>query len=241
MSFNWFNNWPYTPSVMPTMIDHTDVINNEYFSGLNTEIKAIEDCIDNQVKKIIAGTNVTISPTSGIGAVTINSSGGGAGGSKPAILLTPGAATLPNTAFAELSKIPGTNWTFWTALFDKDAIESIYFNKAIPEGYAGGNLKVTIYARANATSNTAKMVVVMRFPVSDNVNDAVTTPDTVTVSMDVTAIGTAYDVIIGSGTLSAGLPVAGAMAQIKVYRNATDGGDNLAVDLEVLQIKIEEI
>ncbi len=35
------------------------------------------------VKKIVAGTNVTISPTNGLGDVTINSTGGGGGGGTP--------------------------------------------------------------------------------------------------------------------------------------------------------------
>lgn len=249
MSFNWYNNWPYTPSVMPTMIDHEDVINHEYFEGLHTEIKNIEDTIESisggwgtVVSKIIAGENIIIDPESGIGDVTISAEAGAPGeGAKPHMIFPAGAATLPNSNFAEISKIEGTNWTFFVAAFDKDTAESMYFFSRVAEGYSGGNLKVTIHARANATSGTAKMIVSIRGAASDEVNDAITTPTVGTVSFDVTALGTAYDVVVGTGTLSENKPAAGDLLQVKVLRNAADGGDDLAVDLEVLTVSIEEV
>ena len=51
------------------------------------------------VSQIIAGTNITLSPTSGVGAVTVNSTGGGGGGFY--------------TAFADAEQVSGsgTSWT----------------------------------------------------------------------------------------------------------------------------------
>jgi hypothetical protein len=50
------------------------------------------------VTQIIAGTNVTISPTNGVGAVTINSSGGGGGGgSITSIVAGPGISVQDGT------------------------------------------------------------------------------------------------------------------------------------------------
>ena len=50
------------------------------------------------VTKIIAGTNITISPTSGIGDVTINSSGGGGGGGSSSVweITNAGINTISN-------------------------------------------------------------------------------------------------------------------------------------------------
>lgn len=43
MGYQFSNNWPYSYSVFPTMEDHVDPVNEEYFSGLHTEIENIED------------------------------------------------------------------------------------------------------------------------------------------------------------------------------------------------------
>ena len=48
-------------------------------STLNTAQTNISSLSSNCVRKIVAGANVTISPTNGIGIVTINSTGGGGG------------------------------------------------------------------------------------------------------------------------------------------------------------------
>lgn len=42
MSFQFYNNWPYSASTFPTMDDHIDPVNNTYFSGLHKEISDIE-------------------------------------------------------------------------------------------------------------------------------------------------------------------------------------------------------
>lgn len=42
MSFQFYNNWPYSYSIFPTMEDHLDPVNNEYFTGLHKEIQNLE-------------------------------------------------------------------------------------------------------------------------------------------------------------------------------------------------------
>ena len=42
MGFQFFNNWPYSDTYFPSMDDHIDPVNNEYFTGLHTEIERIE-------------------------------------------------------------------------------------------------------------------------------------------------------------------------------------------------------
>jgi hypothetical protein len=49
------------------------------------------------VTKIIAGTNVTISPTTGVGNVTVNASGGGGSGTVTSVDVTPGSANITST------------------------------------------------------------------------------------------------------------------------------------------------
>jgi len=45
MSYQFYNNWPYSASVFPTMVDHVDPVNQTYFSGLHQEVETIEGYI----------------------------------------------------------------------------------------------------------------------------------------------------------------------------------------------------
>jgi hypothetical protein len=82
----------------------------------------------NTVNQIVAGTNVTISPSSGIGIVTVNSSGGGSGtitgvtagtglsgggtsGNVTLSLSTPVSVTNGGTGVSTPSLVPGSNVT----------------------------------------------------------------------------------------------------------------------------------
>jgi parallel beta-helix repeat protein len=42
MSFNFSNNWPYSSTLFPSMDDHIDPVNHDYFTELHTEIQRIE-------------------------------------------------------------------------------------------------------------------------------------------------------------------------------------------------------
>lgn len=45
MSYQFYNNWPYSATIFPSMIEHTDPVNNEYFGGLHEEVQTIEQFI----------------------------------------------------------------------------------------------------------------------------------------------------------------------------------------------------
>ena len=61
------------------------------FGGGSLEIIGADGKPKNKgVSQIIAGTNITISPTSGLGIVTINSTGGGGGGTTSNVLIDGG-------------------------------------------------------------------------------------------------------------------------------------------------------
>lgn len=47
MGFQFANNWPYSSTVFPSMVDHVDPVNNEFFTGLNTELERIEYYLGN--------------------------------------------------------------------------------------------------------------------------------------------------------------------------------------------------
>lgn len=49
MSYLFYNNFPYGYSTFPTMIDHSDPVGHDYFSGLHQEVQNIEYCLGNQV------------------------------------------------------------------------------------------------------------------------------------------------------------------------------------------------
>lgn len=71
------------------------------------------------VTSIVAGTNVTISPTNGLGAVTINASGSGGGGGISAVtgslgisaVTTSGTVALTNTGVRSLAAATGSGYT----------------------------------------------------------------------------------------------------------------------------------
>ncbi len=192
---------------------------------------------------VATGSATEVLTSNGAGAAPTFQAAGG-GGAKSMFMLTPGAAALPNSSFAELEKESGTNWVYYMAKFDAAADENIYFTKCIPEDYAGGSIKITLYWKANAVAGTALMKVVVRSPNDDEVWDATGTPSTVETAIDCLADGAADDLIIDSGTWSSTLPTAGDALQIRIYRDADASGggtDDLSVDLELLQVLFEEV
>ena len=71
-------NYTYPVKTIPTIDDDILIIDNADSSKATKRVK-ISTLPISGVTSIVAGTNVTITPSTGIGAVTINSSGGGSG------------------------------------------------------------------------------------------------------------------------------------------------------------------
>lgn len=42
MGYQFTNNWPYSASVFPSMDDHIDPVNNEYFTGLHSAVADLQ-------------------------------------------------------------------------------------------------------------------------------------------------------------------------------------------------------
>ena len=68
---------------------------------ISTDKDGITTISNTGVRKIIAGTNITISPTSGVGNVTINSTGGGGGSSTTSNVLIDGGTFLTANALID--------------------------------------------------------------------------------------------------------------------------------------------
>jgi hypothetical protein len=88
--------------------------------------------LSNIVTQIIAGTNVTISPVGGTGAVTINASGGGGGSSTGTIILTAagGWPSLTNGCQPPQTTQTTTNQVNFYYLGFADGATTLYANWA---------------------------------------------------------------------------------------------------------------
>ena len=167
------------------------------------------------------------------------------GGGKAVLHLLPGSAKLPNAGFARITKITRVgsnpdcvdNVMKFNANGD-DSDEYVYFQFVVPDFYVGGNLTVTIYSASNDTNAGA--------PTADLHFDVMMLSDDEPLDTTFTAIGTnaigmgsaAYDVMVDTIAWTSNKPTAGDFLKIRVWVDESDS--NLAVDLEVLAIKIEE-
>lgn len=110
------------------------------------------------VTSIIAGTNITISPTNGVGTVTINASGGGGGATLPNPLLTGGTGTYLQTPDGTLANLrwgplgyktsiirfKANNQTTYTGDVDTSSMLSSMFTSATI--VSGGTITLTLAA-----------------------------------------------------------------------------------------------
>lgn len=69
-------------------------------------------------------------------------------------ILTPSGAIVPATAGAEQKQTDGTNFSYYTLNFDKDADESAYWELIVPDDYDGGNITVNIWYKTTVTEGT---------------------------------------------------------------------------------------
>lgn len=111
--------------------------------------------VSDSVDTIVAGSNVTISPLSGKGNVTVNSSGGGGGGGVTSLAYTTGingsgssgAITLSNTGVTSLTAGTGLGLSGSTgAITISNTSPSIVLN-------AGSNITITNTSTINISAN----------------------------------------------------------------------------------------
>ncbi len=113
----------FTPERVVETIPTTDALPEGQANLYYTDARVAEYIADNPtnvgVTKIIPGANVTISPTSGVGAVTINSSGGGGGGGivyKGTIDATGPAPVNPQAGDFWINSTAGVADDSWTGI-----------------------------------------------------------------------------------------------------------------------------
>lgn len=84
---------------------------------------------------------------------TPSASGGGA----REVMLEPQTATLPDTLFASILRVPGTNLTYLQGVFTNGVQQNMMWTFGVPSNYSG-NVTITIYwnsAVADGTKNVA--------------------------------------------------------------------------------------
>lgn len=69
-------------------------------------------------------------------------------------ILTPAGAIVPPTGGAEQKQTDGTNFSYYTLNFDKDADESAFWQFIVPDDYDGGNITVNIWYKTTVTTGT---------------------------------------------------------------------------------------
>lgn len=151
------------------------------------------------------------------------------------ILLEPGAATLPNSSFAELEKKSGTNVIYWRAKFDKDADEALWFKFRMDDQYDGGTIAVKcLWVADTATSGDVEWAVTIKGIADDEAWDAAGTKtnfDALTTS------GTAGQINTSSKDISSPGLSAGDIIHMKLERDVSE--DDMAEDAILLQCIIE--
>jgi len=167
---------------------------------------------------------------------------GGATGKFKIGLLPAGANLTGRATEPELSQVQGTNFDYDRLLYDKDTDEYCYYviPASVLKDYAGGSISINIKAKANATAGDVIFFVQLLGRTNNEAWDsAMEAAQTFTA---VTVPGTANQLFTAtkSFTPSAAEFTAGDVLLLKVARKATDAGDTLTVDVEILEISLVE-
>lgn len=122
--------------------------------------------------------------------------------------------------------------------FDKDAAEYAQFKYAFPKSWNLGTVTFVPHWTANATTGDVIWgLQAVALSDDDAIDTAFGTAQTSTDTMK----GTAYDIAMGpasSAITIAGTPAVGDEVWFQIYRDATAGGDTLAVDAKLLGIEL---
>lgn len=124
--------------------------------------------------------------------------------------------------------------------FDQTTDENAQWTVVLPDSYSGGTVTATFIWTANSTSTNS---VVWGFQGrayadGDAIDATWGTAQTVTDANGATANTVRISSATAAVTL-AGSPAGGQLAQFRVYRDADNGSDTLAVDARLIAVKIE--
>jgi hypothetical protein len=151
-------------------------------------------------------------------------------------ILTPAGAIVPATAGAEQKQSDGTNFSYYTLNFDKDAEESAFWEFCLPDDYDGGTILVNLWWKSSATSGDAVFKVqVLGREEGETLDAALGSAQSVT---DTTPASAGNIAVCAPMAFSPSW-VAGDYVVIKLARDATNVSDTLAVDAEVIMVVVE--
>lgn len=226
MSFLFYNNWPYSYSVFPTMEDHIDAVNNTYFTGLHTEIENIENALGLSPEGAFdtVAQRLDSLPTAKMSSV----------------LLPLNLAVAPSSAAAEITTLEYTNRILKIINFDKTTDEGTSFCFPVPTRFTSSNIKITLFGMCSVTSGTAKMYCPIYIR-KDNDDFSLDVSPDYNQSIDMVAKASGNYLIVNSVSFSAPLFVSGAVCHFQVRRNAALGGDDMDSDFTLIGVKIEEV
>jgi hypothetical protein len=157
-------------------------------------------------------------------------------------IVIPAGAMSPTTTAgcADVATVEaGTNDVDYKVLdFDKATEENAFCVFAMPDSWDGGTITATFIWTSTVTSGDVIWGIKGRAFANDDAIDqaygtAVTVTDTAIASGDV-------HISSATGAMTfAGTPAGGQLVQIKVYRDADDGGDTADADARLIAVKIE--
>jgi hypothetical protein len=166
--------------------------------------------------------------------------GGGGSGAITEIFLT-AAGGWPSTAngcAVNEKKHYATNGVnIWSLDFDAAAIEYAEWTVWMPDDWDGGTLTfMVIWTAASGTGDVRWGLQGRSFADNEALDAAWGTGVVVTDTLQ-NAARAHITALSGAVTLT-GTPAGGDLVQIRVYREATDVGDTLAVDAQLLGVKL---
>jgi len=141
MGFQFTNNWPYSNTVFPSMTDHVDPVNQEYFDGLHQEIDTLESYLG--IHPQGAEADVAARLLAEEARLTALES---AGGSSPlSDIWIPAKSAQLGADPAVLGTQGPSSWTIGTLTYVHTGNTFAYFECVIPYGGDSANIDIDIY------------------------------------------------------------------------------------------------
>jgi len=158
--------------------------------------------------------------------------------SKPnrTVVLTATGAITPTTGGALQNKVNDTNHSYYVLDYDAGTDESAFWHFVMPDSYDGGNINVTLYWLAAATSGNAVLAVQ-----TAGVADGESYDAALGSAQSVTDAAKASANQLNTATVTAFSPgwSDGDEIIFKVFRDADNASDTMSGDLRLVKAKIE--
>lgn len=228
--------------------DITDVTNGN-IDGTNISSSAAITCASIAASGAVSGTTLTSSVAIGTAPITVTSTtvcpnlnaatvngvtiSSGLADKTRHIMLLPAGAIIPSTSGCGLTQTNGTNKSYWTCDFDKDADEWCFWNFLVPDAYDSSSVKFDVWCKSTATANDVVFVMT-----TADVADAATFDAALGTTVTFTAKtvdGSAGDAFVATKTADPGWTT-GRLATIKLMRDVSE--DSAAADINVIFVLI---